>query len=155
MDTTMKHSKMMLLLFVLIGFALHAGAQQAEEKEKRERLISSVDRILQSEVDGNKIPGAVIEIKQDNRIIYKQAFGYAQKYAYDNQLMPHPEVMTTEHLFDIASLTKVIGTTTSIMLLVGRGLIDVDDAAGKYVPAFNTPEKKQITIRNLLTHTYH
>lgn len=153
MDTTMKHTKMMLLLFVLIASVFSAGAQQAEEKVKREILISSVDSILQSEVNSNKIPGAVIEIKQHNRVIYKHAFGYAQKYAYGNQLLPNPEVMTTEHLFDIASLTKVIGTTTSIMLLVDRGLINVDDPVGKYVPAFNTPDKKQITIRHLLTHT--
>ena len=61
--------------------------------------------------------------------------------------------MTTGHLFDIASLTKVIGTTTSIMLLVDRGLLKIDDPAGKYIKAFDTPEKKTITIRNLITHT--
>ena len=61
--------------------------------------------------------------------------------------------MTTSHLFDIASLTKVIGTTTSIMLLVDRGLINVDDPVGKYIKSFDTLQKKEITIRHLLTHT--
>ena len=61
--------------------------------------------------------------------------------------------MNTATLFDMASLTKVIGTTTSIMLLVDRGLIKVDDPVGKYIKSFDTPEKKEITIRNLLTHT--
>jgi serine-type D-Ala-D-Ala carboxypeptidase len=61
--------------------------------------------------------------------------------------------MTTGHLFDIASLTKVIGTTTSVMLLIDRGLLKIDDQVGKYVGAFRTPDKKDITIRHLLTHT--
>ncbi len=149
----MKHHKIIPLLFFVIFSCFVLKAQQSEERMKRENLITTIDGILKNQVDSNKIPGAVIQIKKDNRVIYKQAFGYAQKYAYNNQLLSHPEVMTTEHLFDIASLTKVIGTTTSIMLLVDRGLIQVDDPAGKYIPAFNASDKKQITIRNLLTHT--
>ena len=61
--------------------------------------------------------------------------------------------MTTDHLFDIASLTKVVGTTTSIMLLTDRGLIKIDDPVGKYINGFDTGQKKEITIRHLLTHT--
>ena len=147
------HYKNFLLLFFFIFSIFVSIAQQSKEKTKRKKLIATIDRILQNQVDSNKIPGAVIQIKKDNQIIFKHAFGYAQKYAYNNQLLSHPEVMTTEHLFDIASLTKVIGTTTSIMLLVDRGFIHVDDPAGKYIPAFNAPDKKQITIRNLLKHT--
>jgi CubicO group peptidase (beta-lactamase class C family) len=67
--------------------------------------------------------------------------------------MAHPEKMTAGHLFDLASLTKVVGTTTSIMLLADAGKLSVEDHVGKYVPAFNSADKKNITIRNLLTHT--
>lgn len=141
-----------VLLFAFLPFGFNAIAQ-SNNKAKRNTLISTIDSILKSQVDSDKIPGAVIEIKKDNQVIYKQAFGYAQKYGYDRQPLAQPEPMTTETLFDIASLTKVIGTTTSITLLVDRGLIGVDDAVGKYVPAFNVGEKKQITIRHLLTHT--
>jgi CubicO group peptidase (beta-lactamase class C family) len=61
--------------------------------------------------------------------------------------------MTVNTLFDIASLTKVIGTTTSIMILVDRGFIKIEDPVCKYIKAFNTPEKREITIHHLLTHT--
>ena len=61
--------------------------------------------------------------------------------------------MTINHLFDIASLTKVIGTTTSIMLLTDRGLLKTEDPVYKYIKAFDTSDKREITIRNLLTHT--
>ncbi|HKK42222.1 MAG TPA: serine hydrolase [Bacteroidales bacterium] len=117
------------------------------------RLITSVDSILQSQVDSNLIPGAVIIIKQGNNIIYKNAWGFAQKYDYNHKLLDPPEKMTVDHLFDLASLTKVVGTTTSIMLLTDRGLVSPDDPVAKYIPAFNTPEKKSVTLRNLLTHT--
>ena len=113
----------------------------------------SVDSILQSQVDSNRIPGAVILIKKGNDVICKKAWGFARKYDYNHNLLDPPEKMTVDHLFDLASLTKVVGTTTSIMLLTDRDLISPDDPAGKYIPAFNTPEKKDITLRNLLTHT--
>ncbi len=112
-----------------------------------------MDRILQGQVDSNKIPGAVIEIKADGKPIYKHAYGWAQKYDFNHHELTAPETMTTGHLFDIASLTKVIGTTTAIMLLVDKGLIKVDDPVGKYIKAFDTGAKKAITIRYLLTHT--
>ena len=136
-----------LLLLLFISFQSHA--QQVSLKH-------SIDSILQSQVDSNKIPGAVIQIKKDGKVIYEHAYGYAQKYILTSdpdQLLLRPKVMTTATLFDIASLTKVVGTTTGIMLLVDKGEISVDDPVGKYVPAFNSPDKKSITIRHLLTHT--
>ena len=137
-----------LLLAVFFTSVLHA-----QQKIQRQKLNSTVDSILRSAVDSGLIPGAVILIKKDNKIICRKAFGYAEKNNNQNKPLAHPVPMTTKHLFDLASLTKVVGTTTSIMLLHDRGLITVDDPIGKYLPAFNTPEKKQITIRHLLTHT--
>jgi len=61
--------------------------------------------------------------------------------------------MTVRHLFDIASLTKVTGTTTSVMLLADRGQINIEDPVCKYIKAFDTTGKRDITIRHLLTHS--
>jgi CubicO group peptidase (beta-lactamase class C family) len=116
-------------------------------------LKAEVDSILQSQVDLGKIPGAVILIRKDNKTLCRQAFGHAMKFNYNHELVIPPEKMTVSHMFDIASLTKVIGTTTSIMLLADRGQLNIDDPAGKYVQAFNAPDKKEITLRHLLTHT--
>lgn len=146
-------NKIIPLLFCFTFSVLISSAQKTAEKIKREELTKTVDSVLQSEVNNKVIPGAVIEIKKGNQVLVKKAFGYAQRNDYDNQPLAHPEVMTTGDMFDLASLTKVVGTTTSIMLLVDRGLIKVTDPIGKYIPAFNVGEKKQITIRNLLTHT--
>mgnify|MGYP000845688004 CR=1 FL=1 len=137
-----------LLLLFFISFQSHA--QHAS-------LTHSIDSILQSQVDSNKIPGAVIQIKKEGKVIYEHAYGYAQKQVlvtnYATEISQVLKPMSTNTLFDIASLTKVVGTTTGIMLLVDKGKISVDDPVGKYVPAFNAPDKKTITIRHLLTHT--
>jgi CubicO group peptidase (beta-lactamase class C family) len=126
---------------------------QAQKKMQQGKLTKTVDSILQSAVDSKLIPGAVIQIKKDNKIICRKAFGFAERNDDHNKSLAHPKAMTTDCLFDLASLTKVVGTTTSIMLLVDRGLIKVEDAVGKYIPAFDTGDKKQITIRHLLAHT--
>ena len=126
---------------------------QAQQKIQLEKLTKTVDSILQGAVDSQLIPGAVIEIKKGNRIICRKAFGFGERNDNNNKQLAHPVPMTTDCLFDLASLTKVVGTTTAIMLLVDRGLIKVDDPVGKYLPAFNAGDKKQITIRNLLNHT--
>lgn len=145
--------KQISVVFFLFWQALLFAGNTAAQKTTMQGLRTIIDSILQSQVDSNLIPGAVIEIKQGPQVIYKKAYGYAQKYGYGNVPLTQPEVMTTEHLFDLASLTKVVGTTTSIMLLVDKGLVNVDDPVGKYINAFNTADKKPITIRHLLTHT--
>lgn len=137
-----------LLVFIFVNTAL------SQEKEPAKILLSKqLDSILQGAVDHDEIPGAVIAIKQDGKIIYRQAYGYSQKYAIGRKLLSSPSKMNTETLFDMASLTKVIGTTTSVMLLSDRGLLRVDDPVSKYIPGFDTLPKSTITIRHLLTHT--
>lgn len=119
----------------------------------KSRLPFEIDSILTGQVVNDHIPGAVIQIKMDGKVVYKHAYGFSQKYDIHHHLLNSPERMNIGTLFDLASLTKVVGTTTSIMLLVDRGLIKVDDPAGKYIRGFDSGEKKTITIRNLLTHT--
>lgn len=141
------------LLLTLCSLSLLNGLVKSQNSNGNTDLVNRIDSILNSQVANNKIPGAVIQIKKDGKIIYTNAYGYAQKYDFNLQLLNPPEIMNKATLFDMASLTKVIGTTTSIMLLVDRGMIKVDDPVGKYIRSFNTGAKKAITIRNLLTHT--
>jgi CubicO group peptidase (beta-lactamase class C family) len=145
------------LFFLVLSFsfsiATYAQGQELSPDGSETRLSARIDSILQSQVDAGKIPGAVIQISKAGKILHTKAYGYAQKYDASHQLLNPPEKMTVEHLFDIASLTKVIGTTTAIMLLVDKGLINVDDPVGKYIQNFNSPDKRSITLRNLLTHT--
>jgi serine-type D-Ala-D-Ala carboxypeptidase len=135
-----------ILLIICFNF-LHA-----QQKGVNYKFSKTVDSILQKAVENKLIPGAVIEIEKGDNV-YRKAFGFAERNDDQNKPLLHPVRMTSDCLFDLASLTKVVGTTTSIMLLVDRGVIKVDDRVGKYLPAFDMGEKKQITIRHLLTHT--
>jgi serine-type D-Ala-D-Ala carboxypeptidase len=137
----------LILLMLICGPAFSQPANQ------KKILVKTIDSILQSQVNQNLIPGVVILIKKDNHVVYEQAYGFARKYDRAHNLLSSPEKMTTGTMFDIASLTKVVGTTTAIMWLSDKKLLSVGDPVAKYVKAFDTPEKKNITIRHLLTHT--
>jgi len=143
--------KKTVLLFTFVSFYLTAFGQINDESFVN--LSRSIDSILQREVDDNRIPGAVVLIKIGKHAVYQKAFGYAQKLDYNQVIHEQPEKMTTGHLFDIASLTKVVGTTTAMMLLLDQGRFNIDDPVGKYIKAFDAPDKQKITIRHLLTHT--
>ncbi len=140
-------------IFISVLVLTLAVRTSAQTDNGLERLKFITDSILQYEVDSNFIPGAVIEIKKDDKVLLKEAFGYAQKYGYYNKLLDHPEKTSTDYMYDLASLTKVVGTTTAVMLLADEGKLNVNDPASKYVDAFNSADKKAITIRNLLAHT--
>lgn len=115
--------------------------------------ITTLDSLIQKEIDADNIPGAVIQVKQGDSILHRAAYGYAQKYGYNLQPLENLEPMTVEHLFDLASLTKVTATTFGIMLLLDEGKLDLNDPVFKYLPEFREGQKSQITIRHLLTHS--
>lgn len=136
----------LILIFLILSFNFSIG-------QSKEKLIEDINTIIQNEIEQANIPGAVILIKKGDAALYKKAFGYAHLYNYNKEQLKNPEKTTINHLYDIASLTKVIGTTTAIMLLVDKGLLKVDDPISNYIKAFDTHEKNKITIRHLLTHT--
>jgi uncharacterized protein YbbC (DUF1343 family)/CubicO group peptidase (beta-lactamase class C family) len=106
--------------------------------------LGAVDSIIQQAIaDG--LPGAVLVVGHDGRVIYRKAYG-------SRALEPKPEPMTVDTVFDLASLTKVIATTTSVMQLVEQGKVRMNDPVAKYLPEFAQNEKQDITVRQLLTH---
>lgn len=150
--TPMK-TRIILTTVILMLLPLVSVSQTTTDRERVAAMKAEIDSILQSQVDLGKIPGAVILVEKNNKVVFRKAYGYAWKYDYDHVLLDKPERMTVSHLFDIASLTKVVGTTTAVMLLADRGLLDIDDPVSRYIKAFDKPDKKDITIRHLLTHS--
>ena len=143
----------LLLLVSLCLQLITSHAQHGNKPQSKSNLIATIDTILNGAVTDQEIPGAVILIKRNGKTLYKQAYGYSQKYDFSHRLLQNPPRMNTETLFDMASLTKVIGTTTAIMLLVDRGLIHINDPVRLYINGFDSLPKSSITIRHLLTHT--
>ena len=107
--------------------------------------LTSIADIVHGEIVRGHIPGAVVLIGQDHAIVYREAFGLR---VTRNDVVP----MTAETIFDLASLTKVVATTTAVMQLVERGGISLDAPASRYWPGFGAAGKTTITIRQLLTH---
>ena len=141
------------LLISLFVVLLTIGCQHKAQKAPKAGKVSVIDSLIQKEIDAGNIPGAVIQVKKGDSILHRAAYGHAQKYNYSLQPLENPEPMTTEHLFDLASLTKVCATTIGIMKLVDEGKLSVDDAISNYLPDFQEGKKSKITIRHLLTHT--
>mgnify|MGYP000096085770 FL=1 len=104
-----------------------------------------IDDLVEAAIRQQRLPGAVILVGQYDRILYRKAFGH-------RSLVPDPEPMTIDTVFDLASLTKVVATTTSIMQLVDSGRINLEDSVTRYIPEFKPHGKSGITVRHLLTH---
>jgi CubicO group peptidase (beta-lactamase class C family) len=134
-----------LLLFT-VSFAV-------AQKKSTQTLEIEISPVIEKYITEKKIPGAVLAIKKGDKVVLKKAYGYAKLKEFDGSMSANPEIMTVKHLFDIASLTKVIGTTTAIMKLHDQGRLNVEDPASKYIKGFDEGDKKKITIRHLLTHT--
>jgi uncharacterized protein YbbC (DUF1343 family)/CubicO group peptidase (beta-lactamase class C family) len=109
------------------------------------RALSAVDAVIQNAISDGSIPGAVLIVGHDGQVIYRKAYG-------ERALEPRREVMTLDTVFDLASLTKVIVTTTAVMQLVERGKLRLNDPVAKYLPEFAQNGKEDITVRQLLTH---
>jgi uncharacterized protein YbbC (DUF1343 family)/CubicO group peptidase (beta-lactamase class C family) len=84
-------------------------------------------------------------VGHDGQVIYRKAYG-------SRSLEPRREPMTLDTIFDLASLTKVIVTTTAVMQLVEQGKVRLNDPVAKYLPEFAQNGKADITVRQLLTH---
>jgi CubicO group peptidase (beta-lactamase class C family) len=97
--------------------------------------------------------GAVLLVGSSDSILHQQAFGYATLYDSTFSQISEPELMTSDHLFDLASLTKVLATTYGLMVLHSRDAFEISDSVSQYIPEFKTADKEQITIEQLLRHT--
>lgn len=148
----MSKSTFLLILF-LYGLIIGCSLDSDRVEKQSVGHISAIDSLIQKEINDDNIPGAVIQVKKGDSILHRSAYGYAQKYDYNLELLAEPEPMTTDHLFDLASLTKVCATTFGIMKLVDDGAITLDDPIYRYLPEFKEGDKYQITIRHLLSHS--
>ena len=92
-------------------------------------------------------------IGTSDTILHHRAFGQAAVFDRQGVRLRQPETMTTGHLFDLASLTKIFATTYAVMHLHSRGLLDVDEPVYRYLPFFDTAGKRSITVRHLLSHS--
>ncbi len=107
--------------------------------------FDAIESIVRQGIQDGQMPGAVVVIADRDRILYRRAFG-------QRQIEPTTEPMTLDTVFDLASLTKPVATATSVMQLIGQGLISPHQTVADYLPEFGKHGKDKITISDLLLH---
>lgn len=126
-------------------------AQFSKEK------LQELDNFINKEVEEG-FPGAVLMVVKDGTIVKNTAYGYKKKWN-KNELLTSPEKMTTDTMFDVASITKMMSTNLALQKLVSEGKLDIDAPVSKYIPEFKDSledaikGKSKVTIRNVLNHT--
>ena len=105
---------------------------------------ADLDAAINLAIREDKIPGAVVVVGHNGQVVYRKAYG-------SRALLPAKEPMTPDTIFDIASLTKVVSTTTCMMKLFEQGKIQFDEPVTTYLPEFQGGQSP-ITIRQLMTH---
>lgn len=111
------------------------------------------DSLITDAMNDTLFTGAVLLVGSSESILHEQAFGYATLYDSTLSQTSEPELMTSDHLFDLASLTKVLATTYGLMVLHSREAFEIGDPVSQYIPEFKTADKEKITIEQLLRHT--
>jgi uncharacterized protein YbbC (DUF1343 family)/CubicO group peptidase (beta-lactamase class C family) len=107
--------------------------------------LAKIDEAVLESLARKDTPGAVVLVARKGRAVYRKAFG-------DRAIEPKREAMTVDTIFDLASLTKIVATATSMMILVERGKVSLADPVALYIPEFARYGKERITIEQLMTH---
>jgi uncharacterized protein YbbC (DUF1343 family)/CubicO group peptidase (beta-lactamase class C family) len=107
--------------------------------------FTAVQEAVREAVASGEIPGVVILVGQGQETLLHQAWGW-------RTLVPAPRLMSIDTVFDVASLTKPLGTTLAVMALVERGAIRLDAPLGRYLKEFRGRPFQQVTIDRILTH---
>ena len=107
--------------------------------------LAQMDPVINEEIANKRLPGAVVEVGRKGRVVWRKSYGA-------RVVDPAREVMTPDTIFDVASLTKVVATATSIMILVERGKVRLNDPLSHYIPELKGEGRERITIEQLLTH---
>lgn len=103
-----------------------------------------VDRLMKQAVEDHVFPGGVLLVSRDGRIEFFESYGYADLFG--------GKVMTRDTVFDLASLTKPLGTTLAAMHLIQESKMNLDQTVASILPRFSDPGMTLVTLRHILAH---
>ncbi len=107
--------------------------------------LAQIEAVVRGAIERREAPGAVVLVARRGRVVWRKAYGA-------RALVPARETMTADTIFDVASLTKVVATATSVMILIERGQVRLNDPVSRYIPELKGDGRERITIEQLLTH---
>lgn len=126
-------------------FAINLPAAAPAAVGMSAKQLANIDTAVAASIAKHELPGAVVLVARRGRVVWRRAYGA-------RAILPQREAMTTDTIFDLASLTKVVATATSIMKLVERGQLRLSDPVSLYLPELKGESRDRITIEQLLTH---
>src|SRR5690606_9452017 len=106
--------------------------------------LAQVDRMVQNGIDSLMFPGAQVVVARKGMVVYNKGFG---KPTYDSG-----EIITPDHIYDLASLTKILATLPMIMKMEEEGKIALNATFGELIPVFSESELKNVTVLKALSH---
>lgn len=115
-----------------------------EEVGMDTQTLAEIKDVVREAIDSKALPGCQVIVARKGKIVFDQSFGW---YTYDNQTP-----VTDSTIYDLASVTKVAATLQAVMFLADRKLIDLDKKAAVYLPELQTSNKKDLTLKDILTH---
>ena len=140
-------------LVVVMLATVVVSSQQKPDPERPARSsqgfdltrLARMDAVIAEAIAAHQLPGAVVLVGRGDTVVFQKAYG-------QRALVPAPEPMTLDTIFDLASLTKVVATTTAVMMLIEDGRLRMNDPVASFIPEFGRYGKERVTIRDLLTH---
>lgn len=144
---TVKNSSV-LMFFVLCTFCfceLFGQPVLVKDLNSPKFNFAEIENVMTKAVSDSAFPGGVVLVGHNGKILFEKAFG---RFTYDNNSTP----MTLDAMFDMASVSKVVGTTSAAMLLYDQGKLNLDDNITKFFPDYGVNGKDKIVIRNFLLH---
>jgi uncharacterized protein YbbC (DUF1343 family)/CubicO group peptidase (beta-lactamase class C family) len=108
--------------------------------------LARMDQVIAASIEKKELPGAVVLVARHGRVAWRKAYG-------SRAVEPQREAMTVDTIFDLASLTKIVATASSIMILVEHGKVRLSDPVVQFIPEMKGGGRDAITIEELLTHT--
>ncbi|HEV7902222.1 MAG TPA: exo-beta-N-acetylmuramidase NamZ domain-containing protein [Pyrinomonadaceae bacterium] len=136
---------LLLVVFVAQAVAAHLPVAAPASVGMSAERLARIDAAVAEGIARKETPGAVVLAARRGRVVWKKAYG-------SRAVEPRREAMTTDTIFDAASLTKIVATATSIMILVERGQVRLNDPVSRYLPELKDGGRERITIEQLLTH---
>jgi beta-N-acetylhexosaminidase len=107
-------------------------------------ILAKIDQIAEDAISSGATPGCQVLVAKKGKIIFEKGYGYLTYEKIDP--------VTDETVYDVASLTKTAATLQSIMFLEGKGKLDLDKKASYYLPEMRTTNKRNLGLRDILTH---
>ena len=129
-----------LILAPVLAFGQSPAADHAPGFDSRR--LELIGPLVEEAIRDGKLPGAVVVAGRGDKVLYRRAFG-------QRAVTPSPEPMTLDTIFDVASLTKVVATTTAVMALVEDGKIRLNDRVSAYITGFDVQTVVK-TVRDVL-----